>query len=64
MINTLKYLYIIIPYIVYKKTEHYKNINRTLIMLLSHSRYAKLTWLIPYNCHNLVVSINTNRGAI
>lgn len=57
MINTLKYLYIIIPYIVYKKTEHYKNINRTLIMLLSHSRYVKLTWLMPYNSRNHMIVI-------
>jgi hypothetical protein len=57
MINTFKYLYIIIPHIIYKKSEHYKNINRTLVMLLSHSSYVKLTWLSPHNSHNHMIVI-------
>lgn len=61
MINTLNYLYINIYYFVCCKTEHYMNIYRTLDMLNKHICYAKLLWLIPYNCHNLVVS-NTNNG--
>ncbi len=62
MINTLNYLYINIYYFVCCKTEHYMNIYRTLNGMLIKIPATKLLWLIPYNCHNLVVSTNTNNG--
>lgn len=63
IINNLNYLYINIYYFVCCETEYYKNIYRTLIgMLTTHICYAKLSWLMSYNCHNLVVSTNTNNG--
>ena len=62
MINTLNYLYIIIYYLVCCKRKHYKNIYRTLNGMLIKIPATKLLWLIPYNCHNLVVSTNTNKG--
>ncbi len=61
IINNLNYLYINIYYFIFNKTEYYKNIYRTLIgMLTTHICYAKLSWLMSYNCHNIVVSNNNN----
>lgn len=62
IINTLNYLYIDIYYFVCCKTELYKNIYRTFYGMLTNIPATKLSWLMSYNCHNVVVSTKTNNG--
>ena len=56
IINNLNYLYINIYYLVCCKTELYKNIYRTFYGMLTNIPATKLSWLMSYNCHNVVVS--------